>query len=241
MRLKIISCEVLFREIAALAARSPHQVDLEFLPKGLHDTRSANMCARLQETLDGVDQSKYDAVAFGYALCGNGLVGLRARAIPVVLPRAHDCITLFLGSRQRYSEYFMNNPGVYFKTSGWIERGGSGGQQLFGDTIDFDRLVEKYGEDNAQYLMDELHAYKKNYRQFTYIHMGIEPDDRFERMTRDEAAGREWKFEKLRGDLYLLEKLVNGRWDGDFLVVPPGHEVAATHDERIVTAQWPKP
>ena len=60
---------------------------------------------------------------FGYGLCGMGLVGLTARPKPVVIPRAHDCITLFLGSRERYLEYFNAHPGVYFKTTGWIERG----------------------------------------------------------------------------------------------------------------------
>ena len=98
MRLKIIACEVLCREICLLAAGSPNQVDVEFLPKGLHDMRSVRMLERLQQTLDAVDGTRYDAVAFGYALCGNGLAGLAARSIPVVLPRAHDCITLFLGS-----------------------------------------------------------------------------------------------------------------------------------------------
>src|SRR4051794_15612515 len=101
MRLKIISCEVLFREISLLASRSPNQVDIEFLPKGLHDERSHRMREHLQRTLDAVDASRYDAIAFGYALCGNGVVGLTARSIPIVLPRGHDCITLFLGGRQR--------------------------------------------------------------------------------------------------------------------------------------------
>jgi hypothetical protein len=236
MRLKVISCEVLFREIAMLAARSPNQVDLEFLPKGLHDMRSVRMRDRLQQTLDAVDATKYDAVVFGYALCGKGLVGLTARSIPVVLPRGHDCITFFMGGRQRYGEYFVNNPGVYFKTSGWIERGNSGTQQLFGDSLEFDAMVEKYGEDNARYLMEELHGYKKTYRQFTYISMGVEPDDRFERATREEASARGWQFEKMEGDISLLAKLVNGDWDDDFLVVPPGWHVTATHDDQIVAA-----
>jgi hypothetical protein len=37
-----------------------------------------------------------------YGLCNLALTSLRARAVPVVVPRAHDCITLYLGSRQRY-------------------------------------------------------------------------------------------------------------------------------------------
>ena len=46
-------------------------------------------------------------------------------------------------------------------------------------------------------------------------------------------------FEKLQGDLGLLRKLVNGEWDDDFLVVPPGWRVVATHDERIIEAREP--
>src|SRR5665647_1744626 len=123
MRLKLIGCEVLYRELCAAVSRSVNQVDIEFLPKGLHDKGSAAMLSRLQETLDRVDAAAYEAVLFGYALCGNGLAGLVARSIPLVIPRAHDCITLFLGSRTRYEEYFRTHSGVYFKTSGWIERG----------------------------------------------------------------------------------------------------------------------
>ncbi len=81
------------------------------------------MSAKLKEVLAAVDETKYDAVLLGYALCSNGLVGLTAGKIPLVLPRAHDCITLFLGSKERYLDYFQAHTGVYFKTSGWIERG----------------------------------------------------------------------------------------------------------------------
>ena len=128
MRIKLIGCEVMFREICHLVARSGHQVDIEFLPKGLHDQKSAVMRARLQERIDAVSAADYDAIVLAYALCGNGLAGLEARAIPLVLPRAHDCIALFMGSRHRYQQYFDTHPGVYYKTSGWIERGeGPGG------------------------------------------------------------------------------------------------------------------
>ena len=93
----------MYRELCAAVARSPNQVDLEFVPKGLHDLGCTGMVQRLQEALERVDETRYDAMLLGYALCNNGLVGLRARTKPLIIPRAHDCITLFLGSAARYT------------------------------------------------------------------------------------------------------------------------------------------
>jgi hypothetical protein len=244
MRLKLIACEIFYREICAVVARSVNQIDIEFLPKGLHDIGQPAMSARLAEAVAAVDESHYEAILLGYALCSNGLLGLRARSIPLVIPRAHDCITLFLGSKERYLEYFQNNPGVYFKTSGWVERG-EGLVQNWPDAIQnragmtqtYEQLVAKYGEDNARFLYEQLGNMTRNYTKLTFIEMGVEPDDRFERHTQSEAAERGWKFEKLAGDMGLIQSLADGPWDEDhFLVVPPGHRVAVRYDEKIIQA-----
>jgi len=66
---KLITCEIFYREMCAAVARAPHLVDIEFLPKGLHDIGSAKMSARLQEAVDTVDAERYQAVLLGYALC----------------------------------------------------------------------------------------------------------------------------------------------------------------------------
>lgn len=242
VRLKLIACEILCREACAAVARSPHRVDIEFLTKGLHDAGARPMAETLQAAVDRTDagETRYDAVCLGYALCGNGVVGLTARSTPLVLPRAHDCITLFMGSRERYLRYFNENPGVYFLTSGWIERGeGAELTQLFHDKqgfgMSYEELVAKYGEDNAQYLYEQLGKHSPHYRQFTYIEMGVEPDERFERETMRRAAEHGWKYEKVRGDLALVEGLVAGDWNGtDFLVVEPGHRVVARYDDGII-------
>jgi len=244
MRLKLIACEIFYRELSAAVARSVNRVDVEFLPKGLHDIGQAGMSARLRETLDAVDVSQYEAVLLGYGLCSNGLLGLAARAVPLVVPRAHDCITLFLGGKERYLDYFLGHPGVYFKTTGWIERGEGlsqlsrqAGSPSAGMGQPYEDLVAKYGEDNARFLAEQLDNMLRNYRGLTFIEMGVEPDDRFERRTREEAAGRGWTYEKLAGDMRLLQALVDGPWDaGRFLVVPPGSRIAPSFDDNVIRA-----
>jgi hypothetical protein len=220
-------------------------VDLCFLPKGLHDLRASEMRERLQAKVDAIDPGAYDALLFGYGLCNNGLHGIEARSIPLVLPRAHDCMTLFFGSRERYLDYFWKNPGVYFKTSGWIERGEAEGElkqisigHLHGMDKTFEEMVAAYGEDNALYLYETLvESQAKAYRQFTFIEMGVEPDDRYERSTRDLAEARGWAYEKVQGSLTLIERLLNGDWDArDFLVVEPGRRIVARYDEGVVAS-----
>src|ERR1017187_10868052 len=114
--------------------------------------------------------------------CGNGLDGLTARHTRLVLPRAHDCIALLMGSRERYQQYFEENPGTYYRSTGWLERG-QGLQQLTHNTMGFDAplegLVRKYGEDNGRYLYEELTRYRSQYSKLTFIETGLEAGGEF--------------------------------------------------------------
>jgi len=203
------------------------------------------MSERIQAVLDEETPQEYDAVLFGYGLCNNGLVGLTARKTPVVIPRAHDCITLFLGSKERYMEYFNSHQGVYFETTGWLERGEGAGelsqlsiQRQIGMDMQYEELVRKYGEDNAKYLWETLCDTTHNYGQYTFIEMGIEPNDSFERMTKEKADEKGWTFEKIQGDMRLIWKLVNGEWDeNEFLILQPGQRVTASYGEDIIRAE----
>lgn len=114
------SCEVLAQPIYLCAAMSPHIVDVSFLRIALHET-PATLRARLQAEIDAAGP-EYDAVVLAYELCGGATVGLAAGRVPLIVPRAHDCITVFLGSRERYQGEFVEHPGTYWYAADYLER-----------------------------------------------------------------------------------------------------------------------
>jgi hypothetical protein len=241
MRLRAISCEVLARPLYLTAAHSPHTVDFDLVDKGLH-AEPARLRQALQEKIDAVHEGRYDAVVLGYALCSNSTAGLLARGLPLVLPRAHDCITLYLGSRQAYAEEFNQHPGTYYYTADYSERLYEGENATLGAVSEaemqrsYDEYVAKYGKENADYLLQVMGGWRKNYRRAAYIRMGVGNEQPAEEAARQEAERNGWEFARLEGDMLLLRKLLFGQWDEDFLVVRPGEMVRVTYDEGIVQA-----
>ena len=243
MRLKVIACNSLSREVYYTAALSPHTVDVELLDRSLHE-EPARLHEALQAAIDATDSARYDTIVLGLALCSNATVDLVAPAIPVVLPRAHDCITLMLGSRQRYNSSFRNNPGTYYYTIGWIERAGMDKERITTEGKEarekiYREYVEKYGEDNARYLMEVLHSWHKNYNLAAFITSPVPQLKALEGPAKDKvrelADEHGWAYEEAEGDLSLFRKLLFGDWNEDeFLVIPPGQRTVPSYDELVI-------
>lgn len=240
MRLLCLSCEVLARPLYLCAARSPHIVDIELYAKGLHND-PADLRQKLQARIDAGSGAPYDAIVMGYGLCGQATAGLIARTIPLVIPRAHDCITLFLGSRESYQHQFTNFSGTYWYAHDYIERSdGSGGALSLGagSTTGLDKTYEeyvaKYGQENADYLMEVLGGWQKHYKRAAYIDMGVADGAEVEATAQAEAARRGWVFDRVAGDMVLIKRLVDGDWVDDFLVLQPGEHVTMTYDEGVI-------
>ena len=240
MKIKLISCEALAREFYLVSASSPHVIDIQTLAFGLHnipnDLRSAVQCA-----IDACEGKDYDAIILGYGLCSRGTAEIYARSIPIVIARMHDCITAFLGSRERYLSEFNAHPGTYYYSPGWIERKEGDVDQGFVDIHEkqsserYAKYVENYGEDNADYLIEQERQWCANYTRAAFINMGIGDVIEYRRFTSKLANERGWEYVELCGDLSLIKRLAGGDWDSDdFLVVQPGCRIAESFDELVL-------
>ena len=257
MRLLALTCEVLARSVYLCAARSPHVVDVHLNRRGLHDD-PPNLRAILQREIDAIDGTRapardaiggpYDAIVLAYGLCGAATAGLRAGSIPLVVPRAHDCITLFLGSRDRYTAEFTGHPGTYWYVQEFVERSDDEGQFAgMGAVSDaearatYQEYVAKYGEDNAAYLMEALGGWRSHYDRAAYVDMAVADPQAaaaVEAFARDDATRRGWAFEKLAGELILVRRLLDADWGAeDFLVLQPGERLAMSYDEAVIRAE----
>ena len=213
------------REAYYCAARSKNVVDVVLMEQGLHnepDRLRTEVRKALENTHD-IQKRPYDASLLGYGLCSNGIVGLSAE-IPIVVPRGHDCITLLLGSKDKYQEYFDSHRGVYWYSPGWIEAGKPPGKERY------ERLLkeykEKYGDDNAQYLMEVEQSWIKEYDWATYIDWGLTNSDEYKNYTKRCAEYLHWNYEELKGSPALMQKLIDGDWhESEFLVVKPGQKI----------------
>ncbi len=247
MRLCCIACEVLARPLYLAAARSPHIVDIQLFRRGLH-LNPADLRTRLQAAVDEASartfsdgRREFDAIAMGYGLCGQATAGLTARDIPIVVPRAHDCITLFLGSRGEYDRQFEEFPGTYWYAQDYIERDdGTGGSVALGAGTDADldkvypEYVAKYGKDNADYLMEVMGAWQKHYKRAAVIDMGIgDISDTLAKAEAD-ASRRGWVVDRVAGDAVLMRRLLEGDWRDDFLIMQPGERLQMTFDQEVI-------
>jgi hypothetical protein len=238
-RFRMIACEVSQREVCAAVVRSPNVIGVDFLPKGLHDVGAERMRTQVQAAVDS-PRGKCEAILLWYGLCNNGLCGVRA-PVPIVAPRAHDCITLLLGSRERFKRYFDANPGTYYKSPGWIERDTDPNDNPASITArlklsrDYRELAERYGADNAGFLAPVIADWFKHYTKLAFINTGVGDIENYRARAGQFAAERKWEFEELQGDPGMLDRMLSGDWAAEeFLIVPPGKTIRPSFGADII-------
>jgi len=205
--------------------------DFHFLEQGLHNTPDV-LRQELQNTIDRVE-ANYSAILIGYGLCSNGLEGIMARNTKLVIMKGHDCITFLLGSKERYKEYFERHPGTYWYSPGWIDTGTMPSKERYESTLQ--SYIERYGEDNAEYLMEMEQGWYKKYSNAAYVDLGFYDTEKYKLYSKQCAQWLGWNCDILPGNPELIVNFLEGNWNSDdFLIVEPGEIVVASHDEKII-------
>jgi len=209
-RTKIIACQTVGEELKPLL---PSNFEMTLLDYGLHNIPE-NLHLQLQAAIDETSQD-VDVILFGYGLCANALIGLNSRKFKLVFPKVDDCIALFLGSREEYLRQSKKAPGTFYLTKGWIECGDD-------PYTEYCDMREKYGPDKAYRITKR---YICNYTRLALINTGINDSEAYRKYAKMVAEHFDLTFEEIPGSNALLKKMLQGKWDDDFVILPPGEKV----------------
>ena len=212
----IIACRVMEPELAHLLSErneADDGTDIIYLEQALHRTPD-KLLIMVQEKIDQVAQSAL-RIVLGYGLCAKGIVGITARTSELIIPRCHDCIALFLGSPDRYMEFFRKKPGTYYLTSGWL----ADHQDPLGL---IEEHVPRYGRETAQWVIEEE---LKHYTHISLIDTGVEEMAQLRARAMENAAVLKKQYEEIPGSLAYFRELLRGPYpDEKFLRLGPGEK-----------------
>jgi hypothetical protein len=198
-------------ELDALVRDRP-RVEIRYLDQNMHE-RPEQMPAAVQAEIDAV-AAYAGQIILGYGLCSNGIVGVKAPRQGLVIPRVHDCITLFLGSRAAYEKVFYEHPGTYYLTPGWVEERK--------DPLGYmaSAYVPKMGREKAEWgIKEEL----KNYTRIVMIDTQSVDMQPLRKIARENASFLGKNYAEIRGRQDYFKKILFGPYpEADFILLEPG-------------------
>jgi len=173
-----LTCEALARSIYAVAAQTPHTVSVHLYRQGLHNS-PRTLRQVLQEQIDSIAPGACDAILLVYGMCGASTVGLVARHTPLVMPRAHDCITPLSGFPRTLSagvRAASRHLLVQRRLSGARRTGAAvalGASGIEEQAAQYEEWVRKWGEETADALLEEMRSWTQHYTRAAFIDTGL--------------------------------------------------------------------
>lgn len=229
----IVACDVFEEELRALLP-SLDNTELRFLEMGLHDAPD-HLRHQLEAVIAELEHSlPVETIILAYGRCGNGLVGIKAGRCQLVLPQAHDCLSILLGGRARHDALLKETPGTYFYSPGWIR-----GRRVPGPDRENhlrDHYAERYGDDEDM-LEDLVEADRDAFAHHTCAaYVDITGNAEAEAYCRNCAAHMQWTFKRLEGDASFLRDLLTGAWEDPnrFLKILPGQSIGVSAEGHLI-------
>lgn len=209
----IIACASIKPELENLKQMAS-DVRIQYLPQNLH---------RLPHKLKGILQETIDQlvpedgrIILGFGLCSNAVVDIKAPSQGLFIPRVHDCITFYLGSREKYRHLFNNFPGTYYLTGSWMEN----------QTDPLGLMENEYTERVGREIAEESMQYEiNNYTNISFINTTKE-SGRWRKRAKENASYFNKEFTEHKGNDEFFRKILFGPHDeADFVYVKPNKKV----------------
>ncbi len=246
MYYKLLGCKIFEREIASVTYNCKNMVDVSLIRQKIHETPK-KLKELLQQEIDLIDANTdkhssdtsivdYDAILLGYGLCTGVTMGLRSKKYPIVIPRVHDCVALFMGDKQMYKDYYFTHPGTFYSSPGFTETA------YFKNDREDERLMAqcmrryKGNEKLAKKAFAIEKSLTATYERISYIKWDELDFPEYIERNRQTAEQKGWQLEVLHGSNSIFKKLVDGDWDEEhFLIVPPGKTAAESYDDKLMS------
>ena len=200
MKKVLIACLMMELETKNALEVTGSDAEVIWMEKGLHN-KPENLCVVLQKTIER---------------------GLHADTCRLVLPRIDDCITMFIGSRERKAR-LENGKGIMFQTADWAD-----GDKSIAEIRN--SLYERFDEDEADELWEMMYG--------NYDRIGVLDTHCYDLapvVAEAERAAEQLGFKCCVFDASndYLKELLAGPWPEErFIVKEPG-EVISLQDLRI--------
>ena len=204
----IVCCDSLESHLEAAQVTMGTKYPIYTLDRALH-SQPKNMRQRLIDVLNSLPESITTVlIAMGY--CGGSLDNICARQ-RLVIPNLDDCITMLLTKTDAQEGNLKQRGHMYFRDS---ECGGVNVQRML------DNLRQEYGMERGTGIFGMWFA---DYTHADIIDTGVFDcyEESYVESIQKQADLIRCELGYVEGSNRILEKLVSGQWDEQFLIVPP--------------------
>jgi len=198
---------------AALDKFKPEGLEIIWVERGYHSEPDI-LRQHLQMQIKLMEEKGCTEILLAYGLCGRGTEGLVSQRARLIIPRYDDCLNFMLCTGKR-EQRALCRAGVMYLTNGWCKDQGALLQM-------HERYVSKYGQRRGDRIM---HLMFESYNSVSIIDTGcyeLEPVREYGQKSADLLR---LALTEEPGSNIIMEKLIAGHYDEDFIVCEPGQAI----------------
>ena len=196
MRIGVIACNIMKRELDKLLADVPEVTKVVFLEAALH-VYPKKMKETIKEQINAI-KDEVDVILLGYGFC-QSLQGIEYEVdVPVVMPQLDDCVAI-LFTPERYKAEKKKEVGTWFMTPGWADVGA----EMVIKELHLDR-VTRYGKDPLE-MAKRLFTH---YRRGLFIDTGVREKAHLRAKAEGFCKDFNLKMEETTADSKILDQMI---------------------------------